>query len=1180
MSLIAAENLKSLKATVDRSFRYLTRVRDEVKAILAESTLGPIPDDSNEELGEKTEVLQEQRSEFHKELAQFEQIAAKLDDQTHAGEIEKWSDVDYECKLVLVKARKVLKKSATVNQVSAGESQPAAPTSASVVSDPTLNDNFTRLLTLLESQQRSADSPASHNPSTQSSSSANAVQAKLPRLELPKFSGDLLKWKPFWDRFEASVDGNDKLAPVDKLGYLVGLLEKIPLKLIESLPVTNDNYAVAVNMLKTKYGDQRMVITLLYRKMTEMQPVKNDVCALRKFAAEIDCLLGSLGAMGQDTTDDSFATIILSKLPTPVVVQLELAKSVEVDWTVAVVREKLSEYLTKIERATKISAARSGFGQEPHEFTGDSLFGGEKGKRQRKGQGGKRGGKSEPKLSNVPVRRQGERDEKDSVRSKSCIYCQGSHWSDQCEKYADADARYQQLGGNRCANCLKEGHQRRDCRSPKPCFYCKKVGSHHSSLCFIQFGRQKPESSQLGGEQTKKGQGDDESDSEHSASIQLDKNENGLLASGEEVRLQTAKIPISAANRKVKYITTRALLDPGCNRSYCSEKLARALGLKTSPGPTLEINRFGSKKPLQVFTRIATVQVKALDGTAHVIEVSVIPQISGCLTLVPVKSDQLSKLKSRVTLADDIPVKHESGPIDLLIGSDYYLDFITGEKILVTKGLYLLGSEFGYILAGRLQKKARDHPHVSMCGFTGGVLSELADLEPVPKADTQVMKSPEISDYWSLEAIGITDDPESNDDQKAIDDFERNICMENGRYQVSLPWNDRVPDLQSNFALCKGRLKSLIRRIGYDDYLWSTYTKTIEDQVKKGVVEPVSDSSEGQAIHYIPHHAVVEPERETTKVRVVYDGSAKAKRAHVSLNECLYRGPIILEDLVGVLLRFRLSPVAVIADIEKAFLQIEIRDCDRDRLRFLWLKNPKVTEVEGNLQVYRFTRVPFGLNCSPSLLAQVIRHHLHDSGTAIAQKLLDNLYVDNVFGGMNTVKEAADFYEGGKTLFKTISMNLRSWASNCKQFEQSIPAEDRLQKPVVKVLGLKWDTTEDRLNVSSPTLERLASAGTKREILSGISAVFDPLGWFSPCTLPSKCVLQSMSQDRQEWDAPVEAKKLSDWKKESESLARIRDIQIPRLMSARGNLSLVAFCDASRSSYATAVYLISDDGNA
>ena len=130
-----------------------------------------------------------------------------------------------------------------------------------------------------------------------------------------------------------------------------------------------------------------------------------------------------------------------------------------------------------------------------------------------------------------------------------------------------------------------------------------------------------------------------------------------------------------------------------------------------------------------------------------------------------------------------------------------------------------------------------------------------------------------------------------------------------------------------------------------------------------GVIEKVNEDCDNlspDTIHYIPHSAVCDEKRQTTKLRIVYDASSKSP-GEVSLNECLEQGPNLLPLLFEVLLRFRMKKVALIGDLEKAFLQVEIELSQRDLLRFLWID--KSDSLDPKIVKLRFARLPFGLNC-------------------------------------------------------------------------------------------------------------------------------------------------------------------------------------------------------------------------
>ena len=214
-------------------------------------------------------------------------------------------------------------------------------------------------------------------------------------------------------------------------------------------------------------------------------------------------------------------------------------------------------------------------------------------------------------------------------------------------------------------------------------------------------------------------------------------------------------------------------------------------------------------------------------------------------------------------------------------------------------------------------------------------------------------------------------------------------------------------------------------------------------------------------IHYSPHHAVVKESSETTKLLVVIDASAKTKAEHNSLNDCLHKGPCLTPDLCGMLLRFRLKPIALMADVENAFLQVNLAMADRDVTRFLWLRDVTAPIYTGNVVVYRFCRVSFGVISSPFLLSATLDHHLAKENSDVKEQLRANMYVDNMLAGTSNSEEASEFYKEAKSTFNSASMNRRSWTSNCREFLNSIPELDQSDLEV-QYLGLQWNVYPTR----------------------------------------------------------------------------------------------------------------------
>ena len=251
----------------------------------------------------------------------------------------------------------------------------------------------------------------------------------------------------------------------------------------------------------------------------------------------------------------------------------------------------------------------------------------------------------------------------------------------------------------------------------------------------------------------------------------------------------------------------------------------------------------------------------------------------------------------------------------------------------------------------------------------------------------------------------------------------------------------------------------------------------------------------------------------------------------------------------GLLLRFCLYELVLLADVEKAFLQIGIQERERDVTRFLWLRDVHLTTTsKSNLVVYRFCRVPFGLICSPFLLGATLKFHLQNEGTPLALNILNNMYVDNILMGTDSVEEANCIYQKARIIFKKASMNLRQWNSNSEEFLKSLPPGERSvgNINIIKVLGIVWDRVTDVIRI--PEFDSSGKVTTKLEVLHCIAKIFDPLGLLAPVSLIGKLFLQKLWKINQPWDEPLSQDLSTEWNHIFKMLVEILSLSISRIV--------------------------------
>ena len=464
--------------------------------------------------------------------------------------------------------------------------------------------------------------------------------------------------------------------------------------------------------------------------------------------------------------------------------------------------------------------------------------------------------------------------------------------------------------------------------------------------------------------------------------------------------------------------------------------------------------------------------------------------------------------------------------------------------------------------------------------------------------------------FWETESVGIIPEDQSlNTDKRKPE-----IYFNGHNFEVGLPWKDDLQPSMNSYQLSETRLRALHFKLKRDPDLLRDYDKIIREQDQKGIVERVHEEQssspvDNSRVYYSPHHAVIRKDRETTKVRIVYDGSAKSSKEELSLNDCLETGDNYIPHIFDMLARFRSNSVGLTADIEKAFLMVSIKEEERDMLRFLWFDNPE--EDRPRIAQFRFNRLLFGLRPSPSILGATIAHHLSlykQSEPEMAALLEKSLYVDDLLSGAENDEKALKIYHKSKKIMASGGFNLRKWNSNSQTLLKSIEACESSQEQrrsvdhataeddesyaklsitpgnsetkndtVVKVLGINWDTVEDNFffNFTGLYDYGMSLPATKRSVLKLSAMVFDPMGFLTPWTVEMKILFQELCLDKIDWGSNLPDNLLGTWNSLLKELKCLNNVKIPRcyFRSRPVQFELHGFCDASNRAYAGVVYI-------
>ncbi|GFW77848.1 integrase catalytic domain-containing protein [Trichonephila clavipes] len=492
----------------------------------------------------------------------------------------------------------------------------------------------------------------------------------------------------------------------------------------------------------------------------------------------------------------------------------------------------------------------------------------------------------------------------------------------------------------------------------------------------------------------------------------------------------------------------------------------------------------------------------------------------------------------------------------MLLGAEIFYELLKPGKFYCDNlHLVLQNTVFGYVVSGSVDQVTENHVP---CGLIvdddlNKTLKKFGEIEGVhiePKVDTEVSLC---EDHF-------------------VRTHRRNC---EGRYVVSMALNKDPSCLENSKDIAIRRLNSLWKRLSRDSSYSSLYVEFLKEYEELGHLERVVESSEPPTHYYIPHHGVLRPEKLTTKLRIVFNGSSPTTTG-ISLNDILLKGEV-KEDVFETISRFRRHKFAFTTDIQKMYRQILINPDQQDLQRIIWKHG-----LDAEILTYRLKTVTYGLSNAPFLAIRTLQQLAKDEKSRFplaSETLLYDTYMDDIVSGAPDLETAQELQSQRKNALQSCGMNLHKWSSNSPELlnsslssdvEHSFSTDIDLS---VKTLGISWKPFEDcfvfKVSVSAKHIY------TKREVLSVIAKLYDPLRFLGPVIAKAKVFLQQLWQCKLDWDDVLLNSIANEWREIVTTLKCIEEVKINRFIMADNNVRIVlqGFVDASEAAYGAVVYL-------
>lgn len=710
---------------------------------------------------------------------------------------------------------------------------------------------------------------------------------------------------------------------------------------------------------------------------------------------------------------------------------------------------------------------------------------------------------------------------RDHNKKSKCIVCNGTHWIISCPTFDNWSVERKNKFVEEkqiCAICFNKHSD--PCRSKYLCQICR--GQHNTKLHTNQ-------AVNFSAVELHNGRG------------------NKLLASA----IVKVKDRFGASH------LLRVFIDQGSEGVVITEKAAQLLSL---PRKCESISLTGlDNKSLGKASSSVRIQVQSVINDSF--EMILDALVKRTILKSRGKTQKPAGLKhlEGVELAD--PEFWKANDFDLLFGVDIY-------AIIIENGL----------------KKGKINEPVAQNSALGWlVFGAFSDEQSLNIHMNTLSLSDSLQRFWENEQVK----PKkilTEEHQKCIDYCAKNtVRLPNGRLQVSMPFNMKPNDpnfLGDSRRMALRRFFHLEKKFEKNPSLHKRYNEEIMSYIKNKHMR-ISESQINEG-YYLPHHAVIREDSVTTKLRTVFDASAKTTNGY-SLNDRCLNGPTIQPELFDTFVRWRMNKVALKTDIEKMYRQICVPPEDRKYLKIVYRfsKNEPIVTYELNTVTFGVKPSPYMAIEATFFLADAEKNKYPEA----AKRIKTDFYVDDGLSGSHSTETAKQLQCDLNSIFNSAHLPLRKWASNDEAALDGIPLEHRAIKSSIelnlhesiKTVGIGWTPTTDTLQFTID-MSKLHEQNriTKRQLLSDASKLYDPCGLLSPITIKSKIMMQEVWKTGIDWDHFVNERIQNEWNTYRNELPIIESIKIDRWFKTNldSAVCLHGFCDSSERAMAAVVYLV------